>query len=103
MLEGLFSLDGQVAVVIGGGGVLGSAMAEGLAGAGADVAILDVNLANAAARAQSLEAAGRRAIAVLCDATRKADLERAGNGARALRPRGRSHSLGGSELGNSVL
>ena len=37
---GLFSLTGQVAVVIGGGGVLGGAMATGLARAGADIAIL---------------------------------------------------------------
>jgi NAD(P)-dependent dehydrogenase (short-subunit alcohol dehydrogenase family) len=34
----LFSLDGQVAVVIGGGGVLAGAMATGFAEAGADAA-----------------------------------------------------------------
>ena len=37
----LFSLEGKAAVVVGGGGVLGSAMARGLAQAGADIAILD--------------------------------------------------------------
>ncbi|MGA3171456.1 MAG: SDR family oxidoreductase [Chthoniobacteraceae bacterium] len=37
---GLFDLTGEVAVVIGGTGVLGGALAEGLAGAGARVAVL---------------------------------------------------------------
>jgi NAD(P)-dependent dehydrogenase (short-subunit alcohol dehydrogenase family) len=39
-LAGLFALDGQVAVVTGGSGVLGGAMARGLAAAGARVAVL---------------------------------------------------------------
>jgi len=38
----MFSLEGKTAVVTGGGGVLGGAMAEGLAGAGAAVAVGDV-------------------------------------------------------------
>ena len=39
----LFDLTGEVAVVIGGAGVLGGALAEGLAQAGAKVAILDLD------------------------------------------------------------
>lgn len=39
-LQSLFSLEGQVAVVTGGSGVLGGAMARGLAAAGARVAVL---------------------------------------------------------------
>ena len=35
----IFSLDGQVALVVGGGGAIGSALAVGLAGAGAKVAV----------------------------------------------------------------
>lgn len=48
----MFSLEGKTAVVTGGGGVLGGAMAEGLAGAGAAVAIGDVRkeLADACAK-----------------------------------------------------
>jgi NAD(P)-dependent dehydrogenase (short-subunit alcohol dehydrogenase family) len=76
--NGIFSLSGQVAVVIGGGGVLAGAMATGLAEAGADIAILDVSLAGAEACAQAIrEATGRKAIAILCDATSKAGLESA--------------------------
>src|ERR1039458_9062207 len=71
---GLFSLAGHTAAVIGGGGVLAGAMAEGLADAGADIALLDLNLEAAQARAQSIVAAGGRAIGVPCDAAVKADL-----------------------------
>ena len=38
----LFNLKGKTAVMLGGGGVLGAAMAEGLADAGADLAICDL-------------------------------------------------------------
>ncbi len=43
-LGNLFSLDGKVAVVTGGTGVLGSAMAQGLARAGAKVGIFGCRL-----------------------------------------------------------
>jgi NAD(P)-dependent dehydrogenase (short-subunit alcohol dehydrogenase family) len=75
--NGLFSLDGKVAVVIGGGGVLAGAMAAGLAQAGADVAILDLNANAAAERANSICTLGRKAIGVQCDATSKASLQNA--------------------------
>jgi NAD(P)-dependent dehydrogenase (short-subunit alcohol dehydrogenase family) len=75
--NGLFSLTGQVAVVIGGGGVLAGAMATGLARAGAEIAILDVSRDNAEARAKSIATLGRDAIGVVCDATSRASLEEA--------------------------
>src|SRR5690349_20909880 len=71
---GLFSLDDKVAVVIGGGGVLAGAMAEGLAAAGARVAILGRTQQNADARAQSIAARGGQALAIQCDTTSKASL-----------------------------
>jgi NAD(P)-dependent dehydrogenase (short-subunit alcohol dehydrogenase family) len=74
-MENMFSLAGQVAAVIGGGGVLAGAMASGLADAGADIVILDVNLENAQARAREIEKSGRQAIGIQCDATSKAGLE----------------------------
>ena len=73
--SGLFSLAGQVAVVIGGGGVLAGAMATGLAQAGAEIAILDVSKDGAEARARSIESLGRGAIGVCSDATSKTSLE----------------------------
>jgi len=73
---GMFSLDGEVAVVIGGGGVLAGAMADGLARAGARVAVAGRTKENAEKRAQAIRAAGFEAIGVQCDSTSKADLER---------------------------
>lgn len=73
----MFSLAGKVAAVVGGGGVLAGEMAMGLAGAGADIAILDFNPAGAEARAEAIRQTGRRAIAVAVDATKKADLQAA--------------------------
>lgn len=49
----------------------------GLARAGADVAVLDLNEANAEARATAIRALGRRAIGVKTDATSRADLDAA--------------------------
>src|SRR5271169_839248 len=75
--QGLFSLTGQVAVVIGGGGVLAGAMATGLARAGAEIAILDVSKDGADARARSIETLGCAAVGLCCDATSKTSLEQA--------------------------
>jgi NAD(P)-dependent dehydrogenase (short-subunit alcohol dehydrogenase family) len=75
--DGLFSLTGKVAVVIGGGGVLGGAMASGLARAGADVAVLGRSKDTVEARAKSIQALGRGAIGAVCDATSKTGLEQA--------------------------
>ena len=63
-------------MVIGGGGVLAGAMAEGLAEAGARVAVAGRTQHNADARAASLNAQGREAIGVQCDNTSRADLVR---------------------------
>jgi NAD(P)-dependent dehydrogenase (short-subunit alcohol dehydrogenase family) len=75
LLEDLFSLDGKVAVVIGGGGVLAGEIAMGLAGAGADVVIADLNEASAGAHAASVGALGRRSLACRADVTKKADIQ----------------------------
>jgi NAD(P)-dependent dehydrogenase (short-subunit alcohol dehydrogenase family) len=75
--SGLFSLDNDVAVVIGGGGVLAGAMAEGLAQAGARIAIAGRTREHAEARAAAITAQGREAIGIQCDATSKAELSTA--------------------------
>ncbi len=74
--NGLLSLDGEVAVVIGGGGVLAGAMAEGLAAAGASVAIAGRTQEHADERAHSISAKGGKAIGIQCDVTSKADLRK---------------------------
>jgi NAD(P)-dependent dehydrogenase (short-subunit alcohol dehydrogenase family) len=74
--NGLFSLDGEVAVVIGGGGVLAGAMAEGLSHAGARIAIAGRTQEHADERAHAIVSAGGEAIGMQCDATKKCELER---------------------------
>ena len=54
----LFDLGGKVAVVTGGAGVLGGAIARGLADAGADVAIADVAVDAAERQANEICSAG---------------------------------------------
>jgi rhamnose utilization protein RhaD (predicted bifunctional aldolase and dehydrogenase)/NAD(P)-dependent dehydrogenase (short-subunit alcohol dehydrogenase family) len=66
-------LAGQIAAVTGAAGAIGAATAKVFAAAGAEVALLDVNLS--AARAQA-SAVGATALAVECDVT-KADSVRA--------------------------
>ena len=72
----LFRLDGQTAVVVGGAGGLGAAMARGLAAAGAAVAVADANAAQAKLVADGIAAAGGRALAVAVDVANAASVER---------------------------
>ncbi len=74
-LESLFGLSGKVAVVIGGTGELCGAMAEGLAGAGAEVVLVGRNAEKAAARVARIAAAGGRAWFHPAEASSKAELE----------------------------
>ncbi len=80
MKNDLFSLAGKVAAVVGGGGVLAGAMAQGLAEAGADIAIIDFNKDAAEKRAESIRGMGRRAMAIQADAAVKKDLQAALDG-----------------------
>ena len=74
-LQSLFSLTGKVAVIIGGTGELCGAMAEGLASAGAEVAIVGRNEEKARTRIAKIESAGGQAYFHAAEATSKADLE----------------------------
>jgi len=56
----LFNLNGEVAVVIGATGVLGGALAEGLAAAGAKIAVLGRNEERGQARVKAITALLRR-------------------------------------------
>lgn len=72
---GLFDLSGQVAVVTGGSGVLGGAIASGLAAAGAEVCVLGRNMHRAEAAAQRIRDAGHEAFAISADVLDVAALE----------------------------
>ncbi|WP_425615105.1 SDR family oxidoreductase [Anatilimnocola sp. NA78] len=61
-LEQLFGLQGQTAVVIGGTGVLGGALAEGLASAGALAVVAGRSHERGAERVAAIEQAGGRAL-----------------------------------------
>ena len=74
-LNKLFGLEGKVAVVIGGTGELCGAMAEGLAGAGAEVVLVGRNADKARARLERIAAAGGTGWFHAAEATRKAELE----------------------------
>lgn len=74
-LQTLFGLDGQVAVVIGGTGVLCGAMARGLAQAGATVVIAGRDAEKGAARVQEIEAAGGKAAFAAVDVMQRASIE----------------------------
>src|ERR1019366_1330703 len=74
-MQDLFSLNGIVAAVIGGGGVRGGEIARGLADAGASLAILGRSAEHTEAGAADIRALGGRAIGVQTDATSKAGLQ----------------------------
>ena len=71
----LFSLKGKVAVVIGGTGVLCGEMAEGLAIAGATVAVVGRDADKARARLDKIAKGGGKAEFFACDTTSKAGLQ----------------------------
>jgi NAD(P)-dependent dehydrogenase (short-subunit alcohol dehydrogenase family) len=73
----LFDIQGQIAVVTGGSGVLGRAMALGLAQAGAKVAIIGRREETTGKAAEEIRAQGGEALGVVCDVTDRAALERA--------------------------
>jgi NAD(P)-dependent dehydrogenase (short-subunit alcohol dehydrogenase family) len=74
-LQKLFGLDGRVIVVIGGTGVLGGALCEGVAGAGAHVVVAGRSEANGIARAKAIVEAGGKASFSPVDVTERASLE----------------------------
>jgi NAD(P)-dependent dehydrogenase (short-subunit alcohol dehydrogenase family) len=76
-LKDLFSLEDRVAIVTGGTGVLGGAMARGLARAGARVGILGRRRERAEAAAAEIEQNGRHALALPADVLQKEQLQAA--------------------------
>jgi NAD(P)-dependent dehydrogenase (short-subunit alcohol dehydrogenase family) len=72
----LFSLKGKTAVVIGGTGELCGAIAEGLAAAGAMVALVGRDAAKAQTRLDKITKEGGKAEFFSCDTTSKAGLQK---------------------------
>lgn len=65
----MFALDGKVALVVGGGGAIGSALAVGLAGAGANVAVSGRTPEPLLGAVEQIRAAGSEGLAAVADAT----------------------------------
>lgn len=72
----MFSLEGKVAIVTGGYGVIGSSLCRGLAKAGCTVGVLGRSKEKAQAVTLELKKAGNSAFAVIADVTDKAELQK---------------------------
>ncbi|MBI2555803.1 MAG: SDR family NAD(P)-dependent oxidoreductase, partial [Candidatus Rokubacteria bacterium] len=71
-----FDLTGKVAVVTGGNGGIGLGMAQGLATAGARVAVAARDMAKSAAAVKELEALGTQAAAIEVDVSQEVSVAR---------------------------
>ena len=67
-------LQGQVAIVTGGGRGIGRATALELARLGADVVVAELDKAGAEQTAGEVGALGRKSLAIATDVTRRSDL-----------------------------
>ncbi len=72
----IFGLEGRVALIPGGGGGIGSALAEAIAGAGARVAVAGRTRDALETTVERVGAAGSEALAITADATDEADCDR---------------------------
>ena len=73
-MKQLFDLEGKVAIVTGGNGGLGLAMATGLAAAGANIVVAARNPAKTAAALAQIEAEGAQALGISVDVTEESDI-----------------------------
>src|SRR5579859_2038398 len=73
----LFNIQGQTAIITGGSGILGNAMAHGLAQAGANVVVIGLHEDKTSAVAESITAQGGKALAIACNVLERADLQHA--------------------------
>ena len=72
-----FSINGKVAVITGGGGVICSTLAKEMALSGAKIVALDLSLEHAKRTADEIVAAGGEAIALSCDVLNRESIETA--------------------------
>jgi sorbose reductase len=76
-VRALFDLSGRKALVTGAGRGIGKILALGLADAGCDVSILEINLESAQKVAEEIKKMGRKALAFKADVTHKDEVEKA--------------------------
>jgi len=75
MVSGMFDLSGKTAVVTGGAGGIGRAIANGLADAGANVVVTSRGLARLEEVAEGIRAKGVKSLALACDITDVSSVE----------------------------
>jgi NAD(P)-dependent dehydrogenase (short-subunit alcohol dehydrogenase family) len=73
----LFDIHNSTAIITGGSGQLGRAMAHGLAMAGVRVAVVSLHATSSASVADAIRADGGQAIGIACDVRERAAIERA--------------------------
>ncbi len=95
----LFDLSGEIAVVGGGTGSLGGAIAQGLGEAGANIVLLGRNRERGEARAAKMSAKSAKAIFIQIDATSRQSLETAATAieSQAGRPSILVNAAGGND------
>ena len=71
------NLNNKIAIVTGAGQGIGKAIALRLANAGADIAIMDLNLSSAKAVAKEIEKLGRQALPIQADVSQSTDVNAA--------------------------
>jgi NAD(P)-dependent dehydrogenase (short-subunit alcohol dehydrogenase family) len=76
-VRALFDLGGHKALVTGAGRGIGKVLALGLADAGCDVSILEINLESAQKVAEEIKKIGRKAVAFQTDVTKKSEVDSA--------------------------
>lgn len=75
MALNIFDLTGKVAIVTGGAGGIGKALALGLADAGADVVVVSRGLPKLEEAAKEIRAKGRKSLAISADVTQVKTIE----------------------------
>ena len=75
-VKNMFDLSGKVAIVTGGAGALGVAIAQGFAAYGADVVVTGRTLETLEHAVNLIEALGHKALAIPCDVGKEQDVIR---------------------------
>ena len=101
----MFKLKGKVAIITGGAGVLGGAMAEGLAKAGAKIGILGRTKSKVEKKVKEIKKNGGKAIALVADVLDEEQLKKAEQ--KILKKWGRIdilvNSAGGNMKGATIM